>query len=137
MLHQAGTASFDMSFVAPVRINNTNFGPYKYDETNITFSCSGVVLGQVTVPEGKVKFRMTKKVDLTVTLNSSTPASTSLNTSLRMELSSGTPMLSSSGKMTGKVELVKISLQQKKSINMDCTTTITVSTRTLQSLLCK
>ncbi|KAK4795759.1 hypothetical protein SAY86_028085 [Trapa natans] len=132
----AGAQSFDMSFIAPVRIKNTNFGPYKYDATNVTFSYGGVALGQVTIPKSKANFKSTKKVDLPVTLNSNALAGTALNTSLSSELSSGSLILSSSGKMEGKVELMLI-FKKKKSTDMNCTMTIVVSTQTVQSLTCK
>lgn len=102
-----GTTPSDLSCIAPIRIKNTNFRPYKYDVTDAMFSYGRVPLGRVTVPKGKAKFRSAEKVDLTVSLDSNALASTSLNASLGTELSSGTLTLSSSGKMTGKVEVMK------------------------------
>ncbi|OWM72093.1 uncharacterized protein LOC116207235 [Punica granatum] len=131
-----GEASFDTTFVAPIRIKNTNFGPYKYDATSVTFSYGGVALGRVMVPKSKANFKSTKKVDMTVTLNSNALAATSSNTSLGNELSSGNLTLSSSGRMNGKVELMLI-FKKKKSTDMNCTMTIAVASRTVQSLTCK
>ncbi|PKI56905.1 hypothetical protein CRG98_022734 [Punica granatum] len=48
----------------------------------------------------------------------------------------GNLTLSSSGRMNGKVELMLI-FKKKKSTDMNCTMTIAVASRTVQSLTCK
>ncbi|XP_031394591.1 uncharacterized protein LOC116206009 [Punica granatum] len=125
--------SFDMAFTAPIRIKNTNFGPYKYDATTIDFTYGGVQVGQGSIPKSKANMKSTKKVDVPVTLSSSALTSTS---GLGNELSSGVLTLNSQGTLSGKVELMFI-FKKKKSTNMNCTMAINVSTKTVQSLSCK
>lgn len=125
--------SFDMNFTAPIRIKNTNFGPYKYDAATVNFTYGGVQVGQVTVPKSKANFKSTKKVDVTVSVSSSALTSTS---SLGDELNSGVLTLSSQGRLEGKVELMLI-FKKKKSANMNCTMEINVQSRTVQTLTCK
>ncbi|XP_031390342.1 uncharacterized protein LOC116202851 [Punica granatum] len=125
--------SFDMNFVAPIRIKNTNFGPYKYDATTVNFSYGGVHVGQVTIPKSKANFKSTKKVDVTVSVNSDALTSTS---GLGSELNSKVLTLNSQGRLNGKVELMLI-FKKKKSTNMNCTMAINVSSKVVQSLTCK
>ncbi|PKI50909.1 hypothetical protein CRG98_028639 [Punica granatum] len=136
----AGTQSspsFDMSFIAPIRIKNTNFGPYKYDATTVNFTYGGVQVGQVVIPKSKANFKSTKKVDVIVSVNSNALTSTSgLGSELNSGLNSGVLTLNSQGRMNGKVELMLI-FKKKKSTNMNCTMAINVSTKAVQSLSCK
>ena len=125
--------SFDISFTTQVRVKNTNFGPYKYDSTNATFMYQGVTVGQVTIPKGKAGFRSTKKVIVTVNVNSNALPST---TSLGSELGTGVLTLNSHAKFSGKVELMFV-MKKKKSAEMNCTMTITFSTKAVQSLICE
>ncbi|OWM85278.1 uncharacterized protein LOC116203353 [Punica granatum] len=132
----AGTQSspsFDMSFIAPIRIKNTNFGPYKYDATTVNFTYGGVQVGQVAIPKSKANFKSTKKVDVIVSVNSDALTSTS---GLGSELNSGLLTLNSQGRMNGKVELMLI-FKKKKSTNMNCTMAINVSTKAVQSVSCE
>ncbi|KAK4601457.1 hypothetical protein RGQ29_010852 [Quercus rubra] len=57
--------SFDITFIAQVRVKNTNFGPYKYDNTAAIFTYQDVTVGTVTIPKGKAGLRSTKKVSVT------------------------------------------------------------------------
>ena len=97
--------SFDINFTAQLRVKNTNFGPYKYDNTIATFMHKGVSVGQVTIPKGKAGLRSTKKVGVTVNVNSK-DLPTSAN--LAGDLDSGLLMLNSHAKLNGKVELMFI-----------------------------
>ncbi|KAI4370115.1 hypothetical protein MLD38_018496 [Melastoma candidum] len=121
--------SFDMAFVAPIRVKNANFGPYKYDATTVDFTYGGAMVGQVQVPKSKANFRSTKKIDVLVNLSSSV-------SNVVPDISSGTLTLSSSGTMTGKVEMMLI-FKKKKSTSMNCTMVINLASKVLQSLNCK
>ncbi|KAK3429372.1 hypothetical protein EUGRSUZ_E00801, partial [Eucalyptus grandis] len=83
---------FDMSFAAPIRVKNTNWGPFKYDATTVDFTYGGVQVGQAAIPKSKANFKSTKKIDVNVTLSSNTLPSTS---NLGSELSSGIITLNS------------------------------------------
>ncbi|XP_050377966.1 uncharacterized protein LOC126795171 isoform X2 [Argentina anserina] len=60
------TPSFDTTFEAELRIKNTNWGPYKFNEGTATFLYQGVTIGQVVIPKGKAGMRSTKKIDVEV-----------------------------------------------------------------------
>ncbi|KAF8013365.1 hypothetical protein BT93_I1263 [Corymbia citriodora subsp. variegata] len=125
-------SSFNMTLVAPFRLKNPNFGPYKYDSTAVVFTYGGDVVGQVAIPKGKAGFKSTQKFDTTVMLNSNSLSNTS-SSSLGTDLTSGVLTLKSSAKLNGKVQLMLI-FKKKKSTSMDCT--MTISSRTVQSVTC-
>ncbi|KAL5551874.1 hypothetical protein UlMin_002050 [Ulmus minor] len=125
--------SFNLSFTTQVRIKNPNFGPYKFDGTTAAFTYQGETVGEITILKGKAGMKSTKKIDVSVSLNSTQLAN---KVSLGAELSSGTLTLRSSGNMNGKVELMWI-MKKKKSTNMNCTIVFDVQPQTLRSLECK
>ncbi|KAG2677149.1 hypothetical protein I3843_12G087800 [Carya illinoinensis] len=128
------SASFDISFTTQVRVKNTNFGPYKYDSATATFVYDGVTVGEVSIPKGKAGMLSTKKVSVTVNVNSNTLQSTS---NLGSELSGGFLTLTSHAKLSGKVELMFV-MKKKKSAEMNCTMKINVSpNHELRELICK
>lgn len=59
-----------MSFTTQIRVKNTNFGPYKYDSSSLSFQYQGVTLGQVVKPKGKDRWRSTEKIEPILILNS-------------------------------------------------------------------
>ncbi|KAL4651532.1 hypothetical protein ACB092_01G167100 [Castanea dentata] len=123
---------FDLSVTTQVRVKNTNFGPYKFDSTIATFMYQGVTVGQVLIPKGKAGLRSTKKVGVTVNVNSNALPST---TNLGSELGAHVLTLNSHAKLSGKVELMFI-MKKKKSAEMNCTMTIDLSTKAVQSMIC-
>ncbi|KAI4389522.1 hypothetical protein MLD38_001739 [Melastoma candidum] len=126
--------SFDMTFVAPIRIKNTNFGPYKYDATIVDFTYGGVVLSRVNVFKGKVGFKSTKKIDTQVLLSSS--ALSGATAGLADELKNGVITLGSQAQMNGKVTLM-LMFKKKKSTEMNCTMAIDVAANAVKSVECK
>ncbi|KAF8039408.1 hypothetical protein BT93_B1824 [Corymbia citriodora subsp. variegata] len=124
--------SFDMTFVAPIRIKNTNWGPFKYDATTVNFAYGGVQVGQVAIPKSKANFKSTKKIDANVTLSSANLPSSS---TLGSELSSGVITLNSQGELKGKVT-VMFMFKKNKTSQMNCTMAIDVSTKALKTLTC-
>ncbi|KAK4802532.1 hypothetical protein SAY86_000735 [Trapa natans] len=123
-------ASFDVNFTAPVRIKNTNFGPYKYDAATVSFTYGGVEVGQAAIPKGKANLKSTKKVDVAVTVSSSAVAG---NSNLGRELRSGVLTMNSRGRLYGKVELMFI-FKKKKSTEMNCSISINVASKAVQSV---
>ncbi|KAK2631220.1 hypothetical protein EUGRSUZ_L03223 [Eucalyptus grandis] len=125
--------SFDMSFVAPIRVKNTNWGPFKYDASTVSFTYGGAQVGQAIIPKSKANFKSTKKIDLDVTLSSTNLPSTS---NLGNELSSGIITLNSQGELKGKVT-VMFMFKKTKISQMNCTLAINTATKAVQSLTCK
>uniref|UniRef100_A0A2N9GL17 Late embryogenesis abundant protein LEA-2 subgroup domain-containing protein n=1 Tax=Fagus sylvatica TaxID=28930 RepID=A0A2N9GL17_FAGSY len=125
--------SFNISFTTQVRVKNTNFGPYKYDSTNATFMYQGVTVGQVTIPKGKAGLCSTKKVSVTVVVDSKALPS---KKNLESDMDGGLLMLGSHVKLSGKVELLFV-MKKKKATEMNCTMTINLSAEKVQSIICE
>jgi len=116
-----------------VRVKNTNFGPYKYDGTNATFTYQGLMVGRVSIPEAKAGLRSTKTVSVIVYVNSNGLPSTS---SLASDLNAGVLTLNSHAKFNGKVELLFV-MKKKKTTQMNCTMNINILKKELLDLKCK
>ncbi|XP_022738223.1 late embryogenesis abundant protein At1g64065-like [Durio zibethinus] len=129
----AAAASFDLKFIAQVTVKNTNFGHYRFDNSTMSFLYDGVIVGEAIIPKARARARSTKKLDVTVEVNSRALTNT---TPLGSELSSNILTLNSQAKLKGKVELMKV-IKRNKSPEMNCTLTFNVSTRNLQDLNCK
>ncbi|XWS50020.1 hypothetical protein CRYUN_Cryun12cG0052600 [Craigia yunnanensis] len=129
----AAAASFDLKFIAQVTVKNTNFGHYKFDNSTLSFLYDGVIVGETIIPKARARARSTKRLDVTVEVNSRSLTST---TGLGSELSSNVLTLNSQAKLKGKVELMKV-MKKKKSPEMNCILTFNVSTRNLKDLECK
>lgn len=125
--------SFNASFIAPIRIKNTNFGPYKYEATTVGFIYDGVIVGQVGIPKGTANFKSTKKIDVAVAVNSAALPDASR---LGNELNYRVLTLNSVATMNGKVELMLI-FKKKKTTTMDCTMIINLDPMMVSSIECK
>ncbi|XP_062076007.1 late embryogenesis abundant protein At1g64065-like [Humulus lupulus] len=133
----SSSPSFDISFVAQLRVKNSNFGPYKFDNTTATFTYGGATVGQVIVPKGKVGLKSTKKINVIVSLSSSQLPNNANPAGKQYWTPDLTLTLGATAKMTGKVELMWI-MKKKKSTNMNCTLIIDVNDHNkLRSLECK
>lgn len=134
-VNTVSNTSFDITLTTQVRIKNTNFGPYKYESTDVMFMYDSVLVGQGIIPKSKAGFRSTKKVGVTVNLNSKAlPSSSSSN--LESDLKAQVLKLNGKAKFTGKVELLFI-MKKKKAIEMNCTMQINLSTKMLKDLICE
>ncbi|GFY83300.1 hypothetical protein Acr_03g0000740 [Actinidia rufa] len=105
----AANNSFNLRMNAQFGIKNTNFGPYKYDNTTVTFFYKGTPVGSTTVRKSKANFRRTKK---------------------------GSCLLTSQSRLTGKIEIMFI-FKKKRATNMNCTMDVNIAQQVLQNIKCK
>ncbi|XP_048131811.1 uncharacterized protein LOC115746432 isoform X1 [Rhodamnia argentea] len=126
--------SFDMTFHAPIRVKNTNWGPFKYGASTVNFTYEGAQVGQAIIPKSKANFKSTKKINVDVTV-SSTSLSADLKSTLGNQLGSSVITLKSQGELNGKIT-VMFMFKKKKTSRMNCTMEINTSTKTVQSLHC-
>ncbi|XP_059669747.1 late embryogenesis abundant protein At1g64065-like [Cornus florida] len=129
----ASNPSFNLRMNAELGVKNTNFGHYKFDNSTITFFYKGVQVGSAIVPNARAKARSTKKFNVVVDLSSTGVPS---NSELGSDLDSGILPLSSQSNLKGKVELMKV-MKKKKSVDMNCTMELNISTKELRHLTCK
>ncbi|XP_059627412.1 late embryogenesis abundant protein At1g64065-like [Cornus florida] len=126
-------SSFDMRMNARLGVKNTNFGPYKFDNSTITFFYRGAEVGNAFVPKATAKFLSTKRFNVTINLSSTNLLT---NSELGSDFNSGILPLSSTSRLTGKVELMLV-MKKKKAVNMNCTMEVSIATHQLQNLKCK
>ncbi|KAF8039419.1 hypothetical protein BT93_B1835 [Corymbia citriodora subsp. variegata] len=126
-INTQASPSFGMSFIAPIRVKNTNWGPFKYAASTVYFTYGGVRVGQAIIPKSKANFKSTKKIDVNVTLSSA---------NLPSNINSGVITLKSQGELKGKVTIMFM-FKKTKISQMNCTMTINTSTKAVQTLSCK
>ncbi|XP_062170368.1 late embryogenesis abundant protein At1g64065-like [Alnus glutinosa] len=124
---------FDVNFTAQVGIKNRNFGSFKFNGTNAIFTYQGVTVGQAVIPNGKAGWLSTKKVNVTVNVNSiALPNSSSLGS----DLSAGLLNLSSHANISGRVAVFSL-IKKNRSARMNCTMVFNLSAMAVQDLDCK
>ncbi|PSS04409.1 Late embryogenesis abundant protein [Actinidia chinensis var. chinensis] len=127
------SSSFNVRMNAQLGVKNTNFGPYKYGNSTILFYYRGTQVGSVIIPKSKANFRRTKKVNVAVDLVAPTLPS---NSELASDVTSGILPLTSTSRLTGKIEIMFI-FKKKRSINMNCTMDLNITAKQLQNIQCK
>ncbi|XP_057466614.1 uncharacterized protein LOC130756147 [Actinidia eriantha] len=126
--------SFNLRMNAQFGIKNTNFGPYKYDNTTVTFFYKGTPVGSTVLRKSKADFRRTKKVNFAVDLV--TPTELASNSELASDISSGILPLTSQSRLSGKIEIMFI-FKKKRATNMNCTMEVNIAAKALQNIKCK
>ncbi|KAL4273281.1 hypothetical protein GQ457_13G009960 [Hibiscus cannabinus] len=124
---------FNIKLNAQVAVKNTNFGHFKFENTTIWFDYGGVRFGDAFVAKGRSKARSTKKLDVTVELNSNDVPN---NSSLQSEIESGFLTLTCHSKLSGKVQLMKL-IKKKKSAEMKCAMLVNLETKAVQDINCQ
>ncbi|XP_059627413.1 late embryogenesis abundant protein At1g64065-like [Cornus florida] len=127
--YNVSASSLEMKMNARLGVKNTNFGPYKFDNSTITFFYKGTQVGSASVPKSTAKFQSTKRFNVTINLSST-------SSDLATDYGSGILQLSSSSRLTGKVELMLV-MKKKKATNMNCTMDFHIQSGQLQNLNCK
>ncbi|KAI3458079.1 hypothetical protein Pfo_014742 [Paulownia fortunei] len=128
----AANPSFNIRMNAELSVKNTNFGHYKFQDTNVFFYYNGGLVGSAFVPSSRARARSTKRFDLVVDLSS---AGLQNQAQLGSDLSSGVLTINSRSRLSGKVELLKV-MKKKKSTEMDCIIAINLAQRIVGDLRC-
>ncbi|KAL2235154.1 UNVERIFIED_CONTAM: Late embryogenesis abundant protein [Sesamum indicum] len=121
------STSINMRLLAQVTIKNTNFGHFKYQNSTLSILYNGVQVGEAAVPRGRASARKTKKFNISVDVSSEGLSGNDMN--------SGVLRLSSRGKVSGKVHLMKV-IKRNKSGEMKCDWSINLATRQVEDLRC-
>lgn len=121
--------TLDINLSGQFRVKNTNFGTYKYDSSSVTFLYRGTPVGSSVIPKSKAKLLSTKKIDFIVQLSSTS------NSELSNDITSGSVPLTTTSRLNGKVTLMFI-MKKKKSTNMNCTMDLVLASGQLQNIKC-
>ncbi|KAM7467761.1 hypothetical protein LguiB_015323 [Lonicera macranthoides] len=129
----SNSPSFSIKLGAQVAIKNRNFGQYKFQRSNAIVSYRGNEVGDAVIYEGRARARSTKKVNVTLNLNSE---KASRSASLVSDINAGKITLSTYARLNGKVHLFKV-IKRKKSAQMNCTMDVNTQTKAIENLHCK
>ncbi|XP_058181445.1 late embryogenesis abundant protein At1g64065-like [Rhododendron vialii] len=107
------TPSFNARIKAVLAVQNTNYGPYKYEKSTIYFFFDGTPVGSAEIPGSKAGSRSTEIFNVAVSLADQAGN----NSQLENYLTIGFLPLTSRSTLNGKVELI---IKKKKTVNLDC-----------------
>ncbi|KAA8520888.1 hypothetical protein F0562_011561 [Nyssa sinensis] len=101
----APSPSVNVTMTAELTINNKNFGGFKYEKSNTTVSYGNAKIGDMKINTGRVRARGTGSVNVTVQVRSN---ELSDNQNFSSDISSGLLKLSSYGRLSGRVHVLKM-----------------------------
>ncbi|KAJ9679592.1 hypothetical protein PVL29_021500 [Vitis rotundifolia] len=127
------TTSFGMRIHAEVTVENTNFGNFTFENSTVTFAYGGNTVGEVFIARARARARSIRKIDVMVDVSSNNVSS---NSNLGSELNSGRLMLTSHGRLNGRVQVMKL-IKKRKSAQMNCTMGVNLMEREIEDLNCK
>ncbi|KAB2598705.1 hypothetical protein D8674_001625 [Pyrus ussuriensis x Pyrus communis] len=125
--------SFNVQINAVVAVKNNNFGHYKFESSNATFSYEGTEVGEGTIDKEKAKAKKTRRINVVVSLSSNKVSS---HSRLSSDLTSGNLTFTAYAKLDGKVHLLNI-IKKKKSADMNCTVNLDTKAKLVHVLTCK
>ncbi|KAE9451703.1 hypothetical protein C3L33_16397, partial [Rhododendron williamsianum] len=123
------TPSFIARINAVLAVQNTNRGPYKYENSTIYFFFDGTPVGSAEIPGSKAGSRSTEIFNVAVSLADQAGN----NSQLENYLTIGFLPLTSRSTLNGKVELI---IKKKKTVNLDCAMDIDIVDKVLQNVQC-
>ncbi|KAL0318069.1 UNVERIFIED_CONTAM: hypothetical protein Sangu_2221200 [Sesamum angustifolium] len=121
--------SLSMRLNTQLTIKNKNFGGFKFSESAISIVYRGNVVGSGVIPGSGVGARSTKKLNVTVDVESNK------DPFLSRDLNSGRVTVSSHARLEGRVRLLMI-VKKKKTGSMNCTMDVDTRTRAVTNLNC-
>ncbi|PRQ17572.1 putative Late embryogenesis abundant protein, LEA-14 [Rosa chinensis] len=131
-LESTSNTSFTATLIAEVTVKNKNFGSYRFDATKANVTYGDVTLGSGDIIKSRAGLKKTKRLNVTIDVNSSGVSDNSLAT----ELTSGNVTLTALSRVTGKVSLMGM-MKKRKTANMNCSMIVNVPNKVVYDLTCK
>ncbi|XVF51404.1 hypothetical protein PTKIN_Ptkin04bG0182700 [Pterospermum kingtungense] len=124
--------SFNFTLVTEVKVKNTNFGDFRFENTtgNVWFGRIGV--GEMKIPTGRAQARATERFNVSVDV-SSVRIPDSMN--LSSNISSGVLKLNSNGKLSGQVNVMNL-MKRRRHPEMSCFMNLNLTAHKVQDLSC-
>lgn len=124
--------SFNMTLAAELRIKNTNFGRFKFENTTSSVLYGGIVVGEGKLSKGRVEARESKRMNIMADLRSYRLSDAK---NLSSDMNSGMLKLSSHAQLSGRVYLLGI-VKKRRTAVMSCTMNLNLTSSSIQDLLC-
>ncbi|PIN21666.1 hypothetical protein CDL12_05624 [Handroanthus impetiginosus] len=128
----ATNPSFNIRIKAEIRVKNTNFGRYKFQDSSISFCYNGATVGSQCIRNSRAGARSTKRFDVMVDLSS---AGLPNQPQLGADLSSGVLILKGRASLKGEVKVLGV-LKTKMSAELDCSIAINLREGIVGDLRC-
>ncbi|XP_020204646.1 uncharacterized protein LOC109789983 [Cajanus cajan] len=120
--------SYNTTVTFFLTIENPNYGSFSYENTNMIVLHAGGKIGQRKIAGGIVGYGDTKQVNATVNVRSVTA-------SLFSGINSGSLNITSYGKFSGTVHLLKI-MNVRKTVEMTCDMKLDLASSVIQGIQC-
>ncbi|OMP06106.1 Late embryogenesis abundant protein, LEA-14 [Corchorus olitorius] len=124
--------SFNFTMVTQIKIENSNFGDFRFENTTGSVSCGSAAVGVMKIPTGRAQARETERLNVTVSVSSLKIPNT---TNLSSNISSGLLALNSHVKLSGKLNILNI-MKRRRHPEMNCFMTLNLTGHTIQGLTC-
>ncbi|KAK9059304.1 hypothetical protein SSX86_021923 [Deinandra increscens subsp. villosa] len=125
------TSSLNITMLTEVTLNNKNFGRYVFENCNAVVLHGNSTIGGGFISGGRVGAKKTRSISVVMEIGSG-----NLNLSRSGSDSTDQVMeIRSYAKMTGRVHVTKL-VNRRKTIEMNCTINLNLTSRSFMNLLC-
>lgn len=124
---------FNLTLREEIVFKNQNLGGFKYDKSEAILSYGGKTIGEEEISSGRIKMRHTK---LVVVLIEAKFEGLGSDQNLSSDTNSMILTFNSYIKLSGKVNLMMISLKKRRSREMNCTLMISLARQAIQDYSC-
>ncbi|XP_050228785.1 late embryogenesis abundant protein At1g64065 [Mercurialis annua] len=125
-------SSFNMTLEMEFKLDNSNFGQFKFGNTNATLWYEAETVGEAILRGGEVRARKTKTMNVNMQVKS--PKLSNGTDSTNDVINSGIMKMNCYAKFNGKVSLLRIA--KRKSAIMDCSFNLNLRSRSIEGLVC-
>lgn len=129
----SGFASLNMIMVAQIKIDNANFGRFKFKKGSTSVVYGNTILGTTNIKGGLVRGRNAKRINVTIQVKGNNGLAENMNFS--SDLGSGLVKLSSYAKLRGEVRLLKFISRHRASF-MNCSMSLDLPSQAVLDLRC-
>ncbi|GAV85086.1 LEA_2 domain-containing protein [Cephalotus follicularis] len=131
--HGNGTQPYlNVTLVAEVTIKNTNFGEFRYVDTNGSVLYGVMEIGNMKFRQGSVKARETNKFDVNMDVRSYRLQETR---DLSIDINDGMVNLTSNAELEGNMYLLKY-VMKKRTAKLNCGMRLNLTSQSIQDLAC-
>ncbi|KZV44990.1 hypothetical protein F511_32736 [Dorcoceras hygrometricum] len=131
---EVASASLNMTVVAEIRVNNINFGPFKFGGGNTTLLYGNMTIGAANIYGGRVGSR--SHGGMNVTMDVIKGDFDHNNANFSTDLDSGLLKLRGFMELRGEVHVMKI-MNRRRTAVMNCSMLLNFTSQAVQDLVCQ
>ncbi|XP_073303485.1 late embryogenesis abundant protein At1g64065-like [Primulina huaijiensis] len=127
-------ASLNMTAVAEIRVQNKNFGPFKFGGGNMTVLYGNTRIGVASIYGGRIGSRKHEGINVTIDVIKGDFADNNANFS--KDFDSGLLKLMGFTELRGEIQVMKIMNRHRTAV-MSCSMDLNLTSQAVQDLLCQ